>query len=145
MEACAAWTYNPKQTNMSCHLKTASTPTITGGECTSGSTRPGPSPAPQPKPNPNKKNILFLMCDSMDGRVLDPTSPVSSRVAMPNLRELASQGTNFVSVVLLALFVCAVLLALVGDPRMLIPQGVLHEACQPAWGGGTRQRYAQPF
>ena len=24
-----------------------------------------------------KANILFLMCDSMDGRVLDPTSPGS--------------------------------------------------------------------
>jgi hypothetical protein len=42
------------------------------------------------------KNILFLMCDSMDGRVLDPTSPVSSRLQMPNLRRLAAEGTNFV-------------------------------------------------
>jgi arylsulfatase K len=41
-------------------------------------------------------NILFLMCDSMDGRVLDPTSPVSQRMEMPNLRKLASIGTNFV-------------------------------------------------
>ena len=36
------------------------------------------------------------MCDSMDGRVLDPTSVVSKRVDMPNLRALAAQGTNFV-------------------------------------------------
>ena len=42
-------------------------------------------------------NILFLMCDSMDGRILDPTSPVSKRVAMPNLRQLAAQGTNFIN------------------------------------------------
>jgi arylsulfatase K len=42
-------------------------------------------------------NILFLMCDSMDGRVLDPTSPVSERLEMPNLRKLASQGTNFIN------------------------------------------------
>ena len=27
-----------------------------------------------------KANILFLMCDSMDGRVLDPTSPGTSSV-----------------------------------------------------------------
>ena len=32
----------------------------------------------------------------MDGRVLDPSSPVSQRMAMPNLRQLASEGTNFV-------------------------------------------------
>lgn len=43
-----------------------------------------------------KANILFLMCDSMDGRVLDPTSPVSSRLEMPNLRALAADGVNFV-------------------------------------------------
>ena len=45
----------------------------------------------------SQPNILFLMCDSMDGRVLDPTSPVSKLVQMPNLRKLASQGTNFVN------------------------------------------------
>merc|ERR1712195_184647 len=47
-------------------------------------------------PVSNKHNILFLMCDSMDGRVLDPSSPVWDRMAMPNLRQLASEGTNFV-------------------------------------------------
>jgi len=36
------------------------------------------------------------MCDSMDGRVLDPTSPVSGRLDMPNLRKLAAEGVNFV-------------------------------------------------
>eukprot|EP00966_Prymnesium_polylepis_P190761 4421022-Prymnesium_polylepis.1 len=41
-------------------------------------------------------NILFLMCDSMDGRVVDPTSPVSKYVATPNLDSLASEGVNFV-------------------------------------------------
>lgn len=50
--------------------------------------------APQAKKKPS--NILFLMCDSMDGRVLDPTSPVSQRMEMPNLRKLARLGTNFV-------------------------------------------------
>lgn len=52
------------------------------------------SPSP---PNASRPNILFLMCDSMDGRVLDPTSPVSSRVEMPNLRKLASRGVNFIN------------------------------------------------
>ena len=42
-------------------------------------------------------NILFLMCDSMDGRILDPTSPISSFVQMPNLRKLAGRGTNFIN------------------------------------------------
>ena len=42
-------------------------------------------------------NVLFLMCDSMDGRVLDPTSPVSKRLQMPNLRALASTGVNFLN------------------------------------------------
>jgi len=42
-------------------------------------------------------NILFLMSDSMDGRVLDPTSPISSYLEMPYMWSLASQGVNFVS------------------------------------------------
>ena len=46
---------------------------------------------------PEQPNILFLMCDSMDGRVLDPTSPVSSRLEMPHLQALASTGVNFSS------------------------------------------------
>ena len=41
-------------------------------------------------------NILFLMCDSMDGRVVDPTSPVSKYVRTPNLDRLAAEGVNFV-------------------------------------------------
>ena len=41
-------------------------------------------------------NVLFLMCDSMDGRVLDPTSPLYERLEMPNLRKLAASGVNFV-------------------------------------------------
>ena len=47
--------------------------------------------------NGNKPNILFLMSDSMDGRVLDPTSPVSQRMELPHLRRLAAQGTNFIN------------------------------------------------
>eukprot|EP00931_Biecheleriopsis_adriatica_P103325 TRINITY_DN78175_c0_g1_i1.p1 TRINITY_DN78175_c0_g1~~TRINITY_DN78175_c0_g1_i1.p1 ORF type:complete len:605 (+),score=92.73 TRINITY_DN78175_c0_g1_i1:63-1817(+) len=41
-------------------------------------------------------NILFLMCDSMDGRVLDPTSPISTYLEMPYMWSMASQGINFV-------------------------------------------------
>ena len=43
-----------------------------------------------------RPNILFLMCDSMDGRVVDPTSPVSKFVATPNLDRLAGEGVNFI-------------------------------------------------
>ena len=43
-----------------------------------------------------KPNILFLMCDSMDGRVVDPTSPVSTRLATPTFDSLAKAGVNFV-------------------------------------------------
>ena len=46
---------------------------------------------------PEQPNVLFLMCDSMDGRVLDPTSPVSRRLEMPHLRALASTGVNFLN------------------------------------------------
>lgn len=49
----------------------------------------------QALPASSKRNILFLMADSMDGRVLDPTSPVSQRLQMPNLRNLANEGVNF--------------------------------------------------
>eukprot|EP00928_Gymnodinium_smaydae_P042720 TRINITY_DN28727_c0_g3_i1.p1 TRINITY_DN28727_c0_g3~~TRINITY_DN28727_c0_g3_i1.p1 ORF type:complete len:595 (+),score=47.68 TRINITY_DN28727_c0_g3_i1:59-1843(+) len=43
-----------------------------------------------------KYNIIFLMCDSMDGRVLDPTSPISSYLDMPFMWSLAAQGVNFI-------------------------------------------------
>ena len=43
-----------------------------------------------------KPNVLFLMCDSMDGRVIDPTSPVSKYMSTPALDGLAATGVNFV-------------------------------------------------
>ncbi len=46
--------------------------------------------------NETLPNILFLMCDSMDGRVVDPSSPVSKYVATPTLDALAAEGVNFV-------------------------------------------------
>ena len=33
----------------------------------------------------------------MDGRVLDPASPLYKTAAMPNLRRLASQGASFLN------------------------------------------------
>lgn len=97
---CNAWTFNYKQASSeSCHLKTAGTATQPGN-CTSGfldGPAPGPPP-PTPGPaNHSRPNVLFLMCDSMDGRVLDPTSVVHTRLKMPNLRALASRGVNFVN------------------------------------------------
>ena len=44
-----------------------------------------------------KYNILFLQSDEMDGRVLDPSSPIWNIVQMPNLRALAKEGINFVN------------------------------------------------
>jgi len=41
-------------------------------------------------------NILFLMSDSMDGRVIDRASPVASYVKTPTLDALAVDGLNFV-------------------------------------------------
>ena len=41
-----------------------------------------------------KPNVLFLMCDSMDGRVMDPRSPVYERLEMPNLRRLMTHRVN---------------------------------------------------
>jgi len=43
-------------------------------------------------------NVLFLMCDSMDGRVVDARSPVSHAVELPFLRDFFAQhGTQFLS------------------------------------------------
>lgn len=42
-------------------------------------------------------NILFLQCDEMDGRVLDPSHPLSKVTQMPNLARLLARGVNFVS------------------------------------------------
>ena len=36
------------------------------------------------------------MCDSLDGRIVDPTSAVAKRVATPALDALARSGANFV-------------------------------------------------
>ena len=58
--------------------------------------QPPQPPAPGP-PNASRPNILFLMCDSMDGRVLDPTSQLYAKLEMPNLRKLAARGVNFVN------------------------------------------------
>ena len=44
-----------------------------------------------------RPNILFLQCDEMDGRILDPRHPLSHVTAMPALRKLASRGINFVA------------------------------------------------
>ena len=42
-----------------------------------------------------KPNILFIMCDSMDGRNMDPTALQYSLMDMPNLRTLALKGSIF--------------------------------------------------
>merc|ERR1719472_29601 len=39
-------------------------------------------------------NILFLMADEMDGRILDPSSP-QLKPPMPNLNALAASGALF--------------------------------------------------
>ena len=51
------------------------------------------SVAASPRTRPN---ILFLQCDEMDGRVLDPRHPLSKVTRMPNLARLAARGVNFV-------------------------------------------------
>lgn len=40
-------------------------------------------------------NVLLLLSDSMDGRVLDPGSPIASKVHTPAFDELARNGVNF--------------------------------------------------
>ena len=40
---------------------------------------------------------IFLQSDEMDGRVLDPSSPIWNVVEMPNLRNLVTEGINFVN------------------------------------------------
>ena len=42
-----------------------------------------------------RPNILFLQCDEMDGRVLDPSHPLSRVTSMSHLEALASRGVNF--------------------------------------------------
>jgi len=98
---CQHWTFNAKEASKGtpCHLKAGEQGEYTSGNCTSSAPAPAgptPPPTPAPGPDPSKHNILFLMSDSMDGRVLDPTSPVYKRLEMPNLRKLAAQGANFI-------------------------------------------------
>ena len=44
----------------------------------------------------SRPNILFLQCDEMDGRVVDPSHPLSRVTHMPHLKKLAARGVNFV-------------------------------------------------
>ena len=44
---------------------------------------------------PPQYNVLFLSSDSMDGRLLDPTTRYQTLVEMPALRSLAASGANF--------------------------------------------------
>ena len=44
----------------------------------------------------SRPNLLFLQCDEMDGRVLDPSHPLSRVTSMPHLTGLAERGVNFV-------------------------------------------------
>ena len=48
-------------------------------------------------PATTKPNVVFVICYSMDGQVIDPTSPVSRAVATPNIDALAASGVNFVN------------------------------------------------
>ena len=43
-----------------------------------------------------KANLIWLMSDSFDGRFLDPGSAQWAQVDLPNLRQLADGGTNYV-------------------------------------------------
>lgn len=43
-----------------------------------------------------RPNILFLTCDSMDGRLLDPTDPQYGVAQLPLFTHLADNGVNFI-------------------------------------------------
>eukprot|EP01084_Bolivina_argentea_P192350 330246_1 len=43
-----------------------------------------------------KANILFLNVDEMDGRNMDASSDQYSAIQMPNLRNMAGKGTQFI-------------------------------------------------
>jgi len=47
-------------------------------------------------PPAQKPNLLFLQCDELAGRVLDPTHPLSKVTKMPHLEALAARGVNFI-------------------------------------------------
>ena len=44
-----------------------------------------------------RPNFLFIMSDSHDGRLVDPSSVVSSMQHLPNIQRLARNGVNFVT------------------------------------------------
>jgi arylsulfatase A-like enzyme len=94
---CRAWTW---WDGVQCALFSDVGP-FGRGNCVSGTGVPQPRPPSPPKPprppwKPGSPNILFLQCDEMDGRVLDPDHPLSRVTTMPNLEALAKRGVNFV-------------------------------------------------
>lgn len=43
----------------------------------------------------SRPNVIWLQVDSMDGRLVDPTSPYSQHVRLPTMQSLAAAGVNF--------------------------------------------------
>eukprot|EP00051_Salpingoeca_urceolata_P010478 m.128037 g.128037 ORF g.128037 m.128037 type:complete len:661 (+) comp16724_c3_seq2:61-2043(+) len=88
---CQAWAFynNPNTHAWECHLYQSTPAHTVEANCTSG--------FPSTAPPAHRKNLLFLQCDEMDGRVLDPRHPLSKVTRMPHLERLASRGVNFVN------------------------------------------------
>ena len=93
-QGCASWTH---WNGVQCALFSDVGPEF---PCSDGVSGTGGTPAPPPPlPPPSKrgaKSILFLQCDEMDGRVLDPTHPLSRVTSMPHIEALAARGVNFI-------------------------------------------------
>ena len=95
-KGCASWTH---WNGIQCALFSDVGPGFhcpAGVSGTGNPVPPAPEPPPPPPSKPGAKSILFLQCDEMDGRVLDPTHPLSRITSMPHLEALAARGVNFI-------------------------------------------------
>ena len=92
-EGCASWTWHGGSI---CTLFGDVGPSGHCAGCVSGTGAAAPPAPPRPPAKPGVKNILFLQCDEMDGRILDPAHPLSRVTSMPHLEALAARGVNFV-------------------------------------------------
>ena len=73
----------------------SSTTTTTTTSAAAASFDDGGEAAPGEKAD-TRPNVLLLMTDSFDGRLLDPRASLYAAVELPHLRGLAARATNFV-------------------------------------------------
>ena len=96
---CLYFSFHPKSSatgrlTPNCHPKSSAagaTPRTGTTSAASVHAPPAPVPTPKPRPAPGAPNVVFLICESIDGRTFHEGSPVP----LPNVDKLRETGVSF--------------------------------------------------